>query len=285
MNASRHVFEATAENFRELVLGNSERGPVLVNFWAAWAGPCLKLWPTLEKLAHEYGGRFLLVNFDTDKYKALAREQGVTSLPTLKLYRRGAVVAEVHGAESEASLRQLLDQHVARPSDAALARLVARVTQAVDDDLSAALRTLCESDPDNPRLVPAAAKLLLGAGRHDAAVQLLEAQPEPRNDESGLLLAHAHFLHSAATAPARSALEQRIACDENDLEARYQLAARLLVESGYEDALAALIEIVRRDRRFHDGLAARGMLALFALLGSEHALTQQYRPLLFNLLH
>src|SRR5690606_21332874 len=97
-----------------------------VNYWAPWAGPCLKLWPVLEKLAHEFGGRFLLVNLNTDKHQALAKSFGVNSLPTLKVFRNGQVIDQVYGAESEASLRRLLQRHLPRDSDRHIAAAVRR---------------------------------------------------------------------------------------------------------------------------------------------------------------
>jgi len=142
MTESAFIFEATADNFTQLVLDNSAKGPVLVNYWAPWAGPCLKLWPVLEQLARHYAGRFLLVNVNTDKHKSLARDYGINSLPTLKMYRHGKVVDEVHGAESEQSLRAFIDKHMARPSDRLLAKALRLYQQG---DTTAALTLLAEA--------------------------------------------------------------------------------------------------------------------------------------------
>lgn len=75
------VLEATNENFAQLVVENSRKGPVLVDFWAQWAGPSLRQGELLLRLAREYGGRFLLVTVNTDHQKGIAREMGVKSLP------------------------------------------------------------------------------------------------------------------------------------------------------------------------------------------------------------
>ena len=66
MPSSRFVFDASRENFNQLVLGNSDKGPVLVYFWTPTAGPCMMLMPRLVQLAAEYGGKFLLVLVNTD---------------------------------------------------------------------------------------------------------------------------------------------------------------------------------------------------------------------------
>ncbi|TAM44546.1 MAG: hypothetical protein EPN55_10465 [Gammaproteobacteria bacterium] len=108
MAEPRFVFDATPDNFRTLVLANSEKGPVAVNFWSPRAGPCLMLMPRLLKLAKEFGGRFLLVRLNTDEHGRLARDWGVTSIPMTKVFRHGRVVDTLHGAESETSVRALL---------------------------------------------------------------------------------------------------------------------------------------------------------------------------------
>lgn len=287
MADSSFVFEANPDNFPQLVLDNSIKGPVLVNYWAPWAGPCLKLWPVLEHLAAEYGGRFLLVNVNTDKHKSLARDYGINSLPTLKVFRNRQVVDEVHGAESEHALRALLDRHVARPSDRQLS-LALNHYQAGDVTTALALLTqAAAADPDNSRIVLAHAKLLLREQRH-ADLQAfiaglpaaLQAQAEFAN-----LSAHADFLLAAIAAPETDELQQRIARDGADLAARYQLSALALVHDDYEPALAQLLAIVERDRGFMNDVGRRGMNAIFALLGREHPLSQRYRGLLNNALH
>ncbi len=287
MADSAFIFEATPDNFTQLVLENSAKGPVLVNYWAPWAGPCLKLWPVLEQLARHYAGRFLLVNINTDTHKALARDYGINSLPTLKMYRHGKVVDEVHGAESEQSLRAFIDKHIARPSDRLLAQALGRYQQG---DTAAALTLLAEAaqaDPDNARLPLTHAKLLLREQRHADVQALIEALPPSLQEQGEFANLHAHagFLAAAAEAPAAEQLQERIAQDDADLSARYQLSALALVSDAYEPALEQLLEIVRRDRGFMNDIGRRGMTAIFALLGRDHELSQRYRMLLNNALN
>jgi putative thioredoxin len=80
MTHSPYVFDATAESFSRLVLENSSKGP------------CMMLMPRLVRLAGEFGGRFLLVMLNTDEFGALARDHGVVSLPTVKVFRHGRAV-------------------------------------------------------------------------------------------------------------------------------------------------------------------------------------------------
>lgn len=284
MSNPNFIFDGTADNFTTLVLENSGKGPVVVNYWAPWAGPCLKLWPTLESLAREFNGRFLLVNINTEREGKLARGQGVNSLPTLKVYRHGQVVDEVHGAESETSLRALLNRHVARPSDIALAKAVQRFMNGDVDGAFTQLTALAGEDPDNPRVPLTHAKLLFRAARYADTIAVIAAHPALRgNDEASVLLAHAEFMQDAQTADAE-ALHAAEAAGTLDLDGRYQLAALALQHDDPETALRHLLDILKQDRGFRDGIARRGMTAIFHLLGRDDELSARYRSAMLDIL-
>jgi putative thioredoxin len=287
MADSQHIFDATPENFRQLVLENSRRGPVMVNYWAPWAGPCLKLWPVLEKLAQEYGGRFLLVNVNTEQHKQLARDFGVNSLPTVKVFRHERVVDEVHGAESERSFRALLERHVAHAADRAIAEAVRHYQDGERDTALQQLQRLANAQPDDRQLAVVLAKLLLREQRPREAQQVLERlnAADREQAETARLLAHARFMAAAAAAPDVTQLERRITDDPADLEARFALGAHHLARDDYQGAITALLEILRRSPDFDDGKARTGLVAIFNLLGSSHELTRRYRAAMLELLH
>jgi putative thioredoxin len=80
---SPYILEGATENFTSLVLENSHSGPVLINFRSRKAGPSLRQYPILDILIHDYGGRLLLVNVDTEKEFVFTKEYGIASMPTL----------------------------------------------------------------------------------------------------------------------------------------------------------------------------------------------------------
>ncbi len=279
MAEPRFVFDATPDNFRTLVLANSEKGPVAVNFWSPRAGPCLMLMPRLLKLVEEFGGRFLLVRLDTDEHGRLARDWGVTSIPTTKVFRHGKVVDTLRGAESEASVRTFLRKHVGgEPSDLRAAALRAFEGGDAAGAASFAARAAL-AEPDNPPASLDVAKLLVLQGRYAQAETLLAALPEALRSRAEVraLRAHAGFLEAARDAPPVDALEQAIAADPADLEARYRLAAVRLMADDYEVAMAQLLEVVRREAGFRDGAARNGLFAIFTLLGEQDARVQKVR--------
>jgi putative thioredoxin len=287
MADSPYVFEATAENFPRLVLENSDKGPVLVNYWSPRAGPCLMLMPRLVHLAGEFGGRFLLVMLNTDELGRLAREQGVVSLPTVKVYRHGRVVDTLHGAESEDVLRQFIRKQL---SDSADSRLRTALESHARGDTAGAVRQAAEAalaSPQDPRIPLELAKLLVLQGRYAQADDLLQSLPPESRDTPELrrLATHVAFLRAARDAPPVEELAQTITADPDNLEARYQLSAVRLVANDYDAALQQLLEIVRRDRGFRHGAGHAGLEALLELLGDEDERVRHYRALLQEAMH
>ena len=287
MTASPHVFEVTQSTYEHLVLANSRAVPVLVDFWADWCGPCKMQLPVLLKLAEEYQGKFLLAKIDTDAERGLANLHNIRSIPTMKLFRDGEVVEEILGAQTESTLRALLDKHVARASDTVREQAL---QLAAAGDVAAALdllRGAAQSDPDNPRVQLDYLRLSMESGHVAEAEQALAAMPRDLRDsaEARRYAALIGFAGRIGGAPPRAELERRVAADADDLDARDLLAARLAVTGDAEGALGQYLEILRRDRRYGDEAGRKGLLAVFELLGNAGPLVNRYRSQMFNLLH
>jgi len=287
MNRLDHVLDGNADNFHQLVIQNSDRGTVLVNYWTPNAGPCFKLWQVLERLSNEYRGRFLLVNVNTETQKRLARENGITSVPTIKIYHQRQVVESVYGAQSEVSLRTIIDNHVPPAQDTDIARAI-RSYQAGDTD--AALATLVEASqqsPDDSKPHATAIKLLLREKRFADVDTWYSALPERlrRQPEISHLQVHARMLHLAELAEPANQLEQQLEQNPGNMPALMSVAALEIVADRLESALEYLLIALQTDREHEDELPRRAMLAIFTLLGDRHEITVAYQKRLRDLLH
>jgi putative thioredoxin len=284
-----YIQEANSDNFKTLVLENSDRGPVVVFYWSPRAGPCMKLMPRLIRLADEYCGKFLLVLLDTDEYGRLAKEEyGVTSVPTVKFFRHGKVAHTVHGAESDAEFRRAIDKFVPREASMAQANALRAYQQEGDlDQACALLAKAALDDPDNFRIALDLAKLLVLKADYSRAESVLQSLPAEAREEPEIsaLLVHAGFLRVAQSAPEIDILERDIAAEPDKTVARYQLSAIRLLQNDYAGAMEQLLEIVRRDRAFREDAGRKGLIAIFNMLGSENEMVTTYRSLLTEVLH
>lgn len=104
--------EVNDENFKEKVMEQSKKNPVVVDFWAQWCAPCFLLGPILEKLAKEYKGKFILAKLDVSKNPWTSQKFGINAIPAVKLFKNGKVVDRFVGALPESAVKQWLEKNI-----------------------------------------------------------------------------------------------------------------------------------------------------------------------------
>ena len=270
MADSAFIIDVTRENYPQVMQASFEV-PVLLDFWASWCQPCLALTPVLVKLAEEYQGKFLLAKLNTEEQQEIAAQFGIRSIPTVKLFRDGQPVDEFMGALPEQAVREFLDRHVARESDAQVAQARERLAAGDAKGAIAVLSEAHQADPDNPRVTLALAQAQAAEGDTDAAEATLDGLPAAERDkpEVAMLRSHMFFEGQVAGAPDAADLESRIAADPDDLEALLQLALRRVVDQDYDSAMELLLQLMQKDRSYEDDAGRRTLLKVFELLGDD----------------
>lgn len=294
MAESPFISDVTRADFASRVLEKSHQVPVLVDFWAGWCGPCRMLMPVLARIADDYRGRFQLAKIDTDAERELAAQYGIRSLPTVKLFRNGAVVDEFLGVQSETVIRQLIDRHLPRPADATIERAQAAAQAGRTDEALALFRAAVTEDPSYDRPKIELARLLLSlppdgdiGPRIGESERLLDSLPALKRSDAEIigLRTRLDFLRIVECAPSLPELERRVATNPADPQARYQLSAHKALAGDYEPAMEHLLEMVRRDRRYGDDAGRKTLVGLFTFLGNGNPLVTKYRGLLSRALN
>lgn len=283
-----HAVDVNQSEFDNEVVQASFKQPVVIDFWAPWCGPCKVLKPMLEKLAEEFGGKFVLAKVNSDENQELSEKYAVRSIPSVKAMVNGQIVDEFAGALPEGEVRKWLDKII--PSPAEELRLAAQEEMATGN-IAAALKKLAEAsalDPQNEWVRVDAAEIMLSQGELEEGKRLLDSVKNTdilKNSRVVQLQAHVKLAQMGASGENEETLKAAIAADEKNLEARLKLANVLVASGRYQEGMDQLLEIVQRDRKFQDDIGRKTLLDVFNLLGGQGELVMAYRRKLASALN
>ena len=273
---SSWVKDVDGFGFNAQVIEQSHKLPVLVDFWAAWCGPCRTLTPLLIRVVNDLAGKVILAKVDVDREPALASRYGIRSLPTVKLFRDGAPAAEFIGALPEGEVKRFLAPYLGALEPDVLVE--ARALAAAGDLVAAAeaLTTALHASPENYRLVGPLADLEVRLGRLDAARARLQALPLAELNESVELAQARLRLHTEVAAGA--------ATDASPAGLAYGVGIQACVAGDVDAGLAALLDSVASDKTWREGAARKALLDVFIVLGADEPRVRQARSRLSSLL-
>jgi putative thioredoxin len=270
MTASDFIVDVTEANFEYEVLAYSAQTPVVVDFWAEWCSPCKILGPMLERLAQEAQGAFRLAKVNVDENQNLALRYAVRSIPIVKAFRDGKIIAELVGAQPEPRLREFLRTIAPSKNDLLLEKGFSLLDLQKPMEAEVVFRKVLDESPESAAAMLGLARSMLFQGRGKESYAILAHFPTSREFSSAEMLLP--LVECLSKLEAHSLFEA-----ENPLDAAFQNALRLVKRGNLEAAMDGLLDILREDKHYRDELARRVMLGLLETLGANNPVARQYR--------
>ncbi|MFV2058615.1 MAG: thioredoxin family protein [Thiohalomonadales bacterium] len=271
---SPYVHAGNETNFDSLVLKNSDSGPVLLNFWSKKAGPCLRLYPILDKVIHHFGGKILLVNIDVDKEVSICKTFGIASVPTLKLIRQQEVQETLFGYQSEADLLRSLEKYSKNESDKALAEALSMYAQGEHSVAFEMIANAIVADPTNCKLPETMCKILIHEKRYGDATNLIGSLPNDMRDDNKIkrLIYLLEFHAVVAKNNEIDILDTQANNEPVNLQHLFFHSAHCVINQDYEQALQSLERIIDQDANYQDNIAKQALTKVLFILGEAHEL-------------
>ena len=267
--AQANIIDVVEDNFQMEVLHYSNRMPVVIDFWAPWCVPCKVQSQKLAGLAVEADGAFRLARINCDEQTKLAEKLKVTSLPHLKAFVDGRVVAEYTGGLSESSLRLFLDRILPHTGSLLLQKGKSLLLQGNYKGAEIALGQYVIESHGEPNGLLAYTRALLFLGQVEDALAILQSfPPSPEYQTAQRLRTLAVVLVEQAS--------QEIPQDD-PLAPAYARAMSLAKSGDVQMALDGLLFVLRKDRDYHQGQAKELYLGLLEVLSDDHPETRDYR--------
>ena len=287
------IKETTTQTFMKDVIEESRRQPVLIDFWAEWCGPCRQLTPVLEKAVRAAKGKVKLVKMNIDQHPAIPGQMGIQSIPAVIAFVNGQPADGFMGAIPESQVNAFIEK-LTRGVPAAGEPSIAEILKEADallaeGDPAGAAQVYAEAlslDATNIAALAGLAKCYVTTGAVDQAKNTLAMVPESKRNDPAVKAVQAaiDLAEQAKAVGPIGELEQKVAANPLDHQARFDLATALNAMGKRSDATTQLLEIVKRDRKWNDDAARKQLVQFFEAWGGADETTIEGRKRLSTIL-
>src|SRR5437660_1950321 len=287
------IKDTTTQTFVKDVIEESKRQPVLIDFWAPWCGPCRQLTPILEKSVRAAKGRVKLVKMNIDEHPAIPGQMGIQSIPAVIAFVNGQPADGFMGAVPESQVTAFIDKltkGMAAPGEPNIAEILGEAEAVLaEGDAPAAAQIYAEVlsiDSTNIPALAGLAKCYVTTGAVEQARQTIAMVPESKRNDAAVKAVQAaiDLAEQAQAVGPITELEQKVAANPLDHQARFDLATALNAAGKRSEATEQLLEVVRRDRKWNDDAARKQLVQFFEAWGGADEATIEGRKRLSTIL-
>jgi len=288
------IKDATETTFMADVIEMSNTVPVIVDFWAPWCGPCKTLGPMLEDAVRAVKGAVKMVKVNADECQALTGQLQIQSLPTVYAFFEGKPVDGFQGAVPQSEINEFVARVVKAgggetPADTlndAVEVAEDMLTDGEADDAAQTFSAILGEDPNHAGAYGGLVRSHIALGDLDQAEAVLNGAPAEISSSPELEAASAQLelARQAADAGPVGELTAAVEADENNHQARFDLALALHANDDAEGAVTQLLELFRRDRDWSEGAAKTQLFRVFDALKANDPIVLNGRRKLSTLI-
>ena len=287
-----HVKDVNEETFMDDVIEASKNSPIVVDFWAPWCGPCKTLGPALEAEVKATNGKIKMVKIDIDQNQNLASQMRIQSIPAVFAFVDGQPIDGFMGAKAPSELKSFIDKLLEKVTDddGDLSEAIAVANEMLNakefNDAAETFEAILGEDPESALAFVGLFNAKMGAKKINDAKTMLEEIPEALKNKSEILALQAQIdlSNQAEGVGEINDLRSTLTNDENNHQARFDLALALFTKGETSEAIQELLTIFKVDQEWNDDAARQQLFKFFDILGSENPITLSGRRQLASML-
>ena len=287
-----HVKDVNEETFMDDVIEASKTSPIVVDFWAPWCGPCKTLGPALEAEVKATNGKIKMVKIDIDQNQNLASQMRIQSIPAVFAFVDGQPIDGFMGAKAPSELKSFIDKLLEKVTDddGDLSEAIAVANEMLNakefNDAAETFEAILGEDPESALAFVGLFNARMGAKKINDAKKMLEEIPDTLKNKAEILTLQAQIdlSNQAEGVGEVNDLRLTLTNDENNHQARFDLALALFTKGEASEAIQELLTIFRVDQEWNDDAARQQLFKFFDILGSENPITLSGRRQLASML-